>query len=142
MRQYSLLLKDPQQNYQQQNNQDGNITTIPLIHHHFKVSNGKLVLPLFWKFGWIVPGESLQYILKKIKQNSFLIWNIENNFICNNAINIRVFTIYCNLKFSIKNFLFHFFTICANRPWWIVPVKKSRLCESSQEELVFVRTVP
>ena len=64
--------------------------------------------------------------LKKKKKKRFLIWNIENNSICKNAINIGIFTIYCNLKFSLKNFLFHIFTICANRPGWIVPVKKKK----------------
>ena len=58
-------------------------------------------------------------------KSSFLIWNIESYFSSNNAINIRIFTIYCKLKFSIKNCLFHFFTICANSPGWIVPGKKS-----------------
>ena len=97
------------------------------IYYHFKTSNRKLVLPFFFYLFfffffflkiWVKSSQVNRpsKFWRKLNKTVFLSGIIENSFICNNAINIRIFTIYCNLKFSIKNFLFHFFTICANRP--------------------------
>ena len=101
-------------------------------HYRFKISNRKLVLPLFKNLGESFKVNRPSKFKKKKNQNSFLIRNIENNFICNNARNIRTFTIYCNLKCSIKKrFIPPFYHLCESSQV-NCPIKKNP----------FVRMVP